>query len=129
MLYPFRIASEGRWLLPPAAGFEDIHPAIAVDVSKTQAVGEPLPVAFGGDFVKGPGPGGVAPIGRGIAKVTARVADDFGFAVARQVTPGGRFIIDYIKDLVPNPVLGAVGVFLALWVFVPRGVQAGETIN
>src|SRR5581483_11882527 len=94
MEFPNRIAAKRGGLLPPAIFFQEIHAAVAIDIAQADAMGESTPVAFGRDSVEDPSRGGICPIDRIISEVTMGVADQFWFAVAVDVQPSGRFVIN-----------------------------------
>src|SRR5581483_970963 len=111
------VAFERGRLLPPTAGFQYVHAAIAVDIADAKTMREPLPVAFRGNGMEFPRLGGIAPIRGGVAEIAAGVANDVGLAVAVDVGEGGRFVVHHVKNLVPLPMAVA-----AFWIFVPGGV-------
>src|SRR5690348_14853308 len=61
---PLGVVSEARGLLPPAACFEQVDAAVAVDVAVAETVRETLEARVGllGDLVEGPLPRGLGPV-------------------------------------------------------------------
>ena len=115
----FGITRQRGGLFPPAAGFQNVHPSIAIDIAVAQAVRKALPVAFRRNLMECPRFGGIAPIRLHISKIPAGIADDLRFAIPGHVAPGGRFVIDHIENLMAKPVFGAVGALLAFGILVP----------
>ena len=111
-------------MFPPAIFFDDVHTAIAVYIADAKPMSETLVIPFGSNGMKFPGCGGVFPIGFGVAEVTAGTANDFGFAIAVDVSKGRGFVVHHVKNHVLLPVALA-----ALRVFVPGSVLAGKSVG
>ena len=124
MLLPRGIARQRCGLLPHAAGFDDVRLAVASHIAHAKAVRELRPVASWRDEMKLPRQRRVVRHLRGVAKVTARVANDVRFPVAIDVRKRRRFVVHLIVNDVPLP-----RTFLTLRILKPRRLLAGEAID
>jgi hypothetical protein len=107
VLDPGLAGLRGGGLFPPAFGFQDIHPAVAVDVAQADAVGELVVRALRADGMKGPGLVRLGGIIRGVAQGAARVTHEVRPAVAVDVRHPRRFIVHHLERqvLLPRPLL------------------------
>src|SRR2546423_4585656 len=71
----------------------------------------------------------IAPVSLRVSQIAARIENDLRFAVAGQIAPGGRFVVDNIEDFMTHPMFSAVVGHLALRVFVPGSVFSGKTVD
>ena len=127
MPFPERIPLKRLRLLPPAALLQDVHAAIAIDVAHAEAVGELLGPDLGADAGEGPASARVASGNRGVAEAAADGAHNLWAAIAGDVDPLRRFVVDHIEGEMPQPVAGSgVG-----WprVFQPPALLAGEAVD
>src|ERR1700722_6821703 len=112
MVGPGFLVTAWRGLFPPPIGVENVHPAIAVDVTDANAVGGPI--SFLGNVVHDPLPRGIRRIGFGITDLTATHVDDLRLTVAIYVAHHGNFALHlwHHFEFLPKPVF-------------PLGVQVG----
>ena len=119
--FPHRIARQRGRLLPPTGAFQQVGPAVPVDVTDAEAMRVLVVVVIGRNRVKLPNLRRVGGIGLGIAEESLGIAHQFRQSVAVDVFELRRFVVHHIKRQVPGPVAG-----LSPWVLEPESIFAGH---
>jgi hypothetical protein len=104
VLLPNGVARERSGLFPPAVFFEDVVATVAVDVTETEPVREPLPCAGRCDGMERPRAHRIFRLVRRVANLTATRAQQRGwFVVAEDFSEGWGFVVDGQEHDVSSP--------------------------
>ena len=111
MIRPELMIAAWRRLLPPAVAIEDIHAAIAIDVSHAETV-RGHETAFRDGF-DDPRTGGIRRVRLGVAYLSFAAEDEFRLAIAINVAEQRDFGLNRRDDLVAIPAPE-----FTLWIYV-----------
>src|ERR1700741_1936794 len=122
MKFPNRITHETGRLFPPSICFQDVWPAITIDIPNAQPVGKDAVVHIGRNWMENPRLCGIGGVGASPAEPSiCRDVHQFWNAIAVDVNKSRGFVTHLVDHLMLRPQSSHIS-----WILKPGGIQAGK---